>query len=226
MNSSEAVDRLKGILNRPEDDDLFSDPNDYYEALERAQQFYRRQIVSHYPGLLVETSSAISSDDGGESYDLPDQHLGEMEVWTPPGPPNGNVIPPVVPEAHAFGYYVEDTGETGPTLYLTHERSYDPGIYLRWIPASAPTVDADTDPVLPAYMDDMLVFRAAYEMASRPGFLGDPNYYKTRAAHEWGGDPEVPSDAGVLGTLSRQSAHHGLETHGDAGRPWYKRIPE
>lgn len=221
MTTSDAIDRLKEELNRPSDDDLFDDPGDYHTALTRSQAYWYRQVSSHYPSLLLQnhTDNPISSNDGGRTYPLGGDHLGQLDVWTPPGPPQGRVLLPAVPEATRQGFYVE-----GTDLKLTFERDYDPGIYVRWIPADPPDIDGSNDPALPTYFDDALIYRAAFYMASKPGFLGDPNYYKEQANNEWDGDPDVISDAGILGTLSKQHAHHGHVTRGDFGAPWYRNI--
>lgn len=219
MTTSDLVSRLKNEeLNRPSDDDLFTDPDDYHGALTKAQRYFYRRTASHYPGVLVTEKGPISSDDDGRTYDLGDDHYSEMEVWTPPGPPTGTIIPPAVPESGDFGYYTE-----GQLLKLTRKKDYSPGIYIRWVPATVPPVDNNNDPTLPNYFEDALVFRAAYHLAKKPGYLGDPDSFKDDAREEWAGDPEDPSDAGLLGTLSRQSAHRGREGRGSP-LPWYKRI--
>lgn len=221
MTTSEAIDRVKELLNRPSDDDLFTDPGDYHTALTRSQQFWYRQVASHYPDLLKQdhSSNPISTSDDGRTYQLGGDHLGEMEVWTPPGPPTGRVILPAVPEANRQGFYVD-----GTDLKLVLKRDYDPGIYVRWVPADAPDIDGGTNPALPVYFDDALTYQAAYYMASKPGFLGDPQFYRQSAIKEWEGDPDSVSDAGILGTLSRQSAHGGFLSIGDHGGAWYHHI--
>jgi hypothetical protein len=188
--------------------------------LTRAEAYWYRQVATHYPDLLKVVSSAISSSDGGTTYALGDDHYGELEVWTPPGPPTGQPIIQTLPESSVFGFYVQ-----GQNLKLTFEKDYSPGIYLVWVPATLTALtDASEDPHLPAYFEDAYLYRAAYYLAQKPGFIGDPDYFKQKAAQEWDGDAESISDAGLLGTLSRQYAAGGYQSIVTGVTPWYKNI--
>ena len=222
MGTTELIASLKGpILNRPTDDDLFTSPGDFEEALTRAEAYWYRQVATHYPDLLKVVSSAISSSDGGVTYALGDDHYGELEVWTPPGPPTGQPIVQTLPESTVFGFYIQ-----GQNLKMTFAMDYSPGIYLSWVPATLVALtDASVDPHLPAYFEDAYLYRAAYYLAQKPGFIGDPGYFKSLATQEWDGDSDSMSDAGILGTLSRQYAAGGYQSIVTGVTPWYKNIP-
>jgi hypothetical protein len=222
MDTTDLIADLKGpILNRPTDDDLFTSPGDFEKALTRAEAFWYRQVATHFPDLLKVVSSAVASVDGGESYLLTDDHYGELEVYTPPGPPTGQNIVQTLPESTVFGFYVE-----GRKLKLTYAKDYSPGIYVRWVPATLVALtDAAINPSLPDYFRDAYLYRAGYYLAQKPGFIGDPGYFKALAAQEWDGDQDSISDAGLLGTLSRQYAAGGFQSIVTGGTPWYKNIP-
>jgi hypothetical protein len=221
MLTADLITALKGrILNRPTDDDLFADPGDYEAALTRAEAFWYRQVATHYPDLLKVTSAAIASSDGGRTYPLTDDHYGELEVFTPPGPAQGQTIVKTLPESSVFGFYIE-----GQNLKLTFIKDYSPGIYVRWTPSSLTALESGVqNPVLPAYFEEAYLYRAAFYLAQKPGFIGDPNFYNAQAMAEWDGDPNSMSDAGILGTLSRQYAAQGYESIVVGGTPWYKNI--
>jgi hypothetical protein len=221
MDTTKLILDLKGpILNRPTDDDLFA-LGDFEKALTRAEAYWYRQVATHFPDLLKVVSSAIVSADGGETYLLTDDHYGELEVYTPPGPPTGQTIVQTLPESSVFGFYVE-----GKKLKLTYAKNYSPGLYVRWVPATLVALtDASVDGHLPSYFWDAYLYRAAYYLSQKPGFIGDPSYFKALAAQEWDGDQDSISDAGLLGTLSRQYAAGGFQSIVTGGTPWYKNIP-
>jgi hypothetical protein len=223
MKTLDLIAELVGpILNRPTDDDLFTDPTDYEAALTRAEAYWYRMVATHYPDLLKVESSVITSADGGETYLMTDDHYGELEVYTPPGPPDGQIIVKTLPESQSFGFYVE-----GKKLKLTYKKDYNPGIYLRWVPATLTALKSTTtevDPSLPAYFHDAYLFQAAYYLAQKPGFIGDAEFFAQKAIAEWDGNPNSISDAGLLGTLSRQYAAGGYESTSIGPAPWYKGI--
>jgi hypothetical protein len=221
MTTANLITALKGpILNRPTDDDLFADPGDFEVALTRAEAFWYRQVATHFPELLKVTSSAIASSDGGTTYLLTDDHYGDLEVYTPPGPSSGELIVKALPESQIFGFYVE-----GRNLKLTYVKNYTPGIYVRWVPATLTALASGvTNPALPAYFEDAYLYRAAYYLAQKPGFIGDPEFFRMQARAQWDGEQDSMSDSGLLGTLSKQYASQGFESIGGASVPWYKNI--
>lgn len=220
MNTDEMVTRVKDeLLNRPDEDDLFLFPDDYYSALTRSARYYYKQVAGHYTDLLYVTQ-VVTSSDGGESYDLPDDHFGEMEIWLPPGPPRGAMLVNVLPDAGRLGFYTE-----GRKIRLTVARLYTPGLYVRWVPATVATLNDSRNSPLPSYCDEAVCLRAAYEMAKRPGCLADADDFARRARTEWSGDPDDRSDMGVLGIISRQAATQGEQTAAGSGSDaWWRGI--
>lgn len=223
MTTLALIDNLKGrILNRPSDDDLFADPTDYEVALTRAEAYWWRMVATHYPDLIKVESAVIASNDSGTTYPLTDDHYGELEVMTPPGFPTGQVIVQVLPESATFGFYIQ-----GRNIKLTYIKDYNPGIYLRWVPATLTALKSTTvivDPSLPVYFEDAYLYKAALFLAQKPGFIGDAEFFNQKAAAEWDGDQNSISDAGLLGTLSRQYAAGGFQSAGGGEKPWYQRI--
>lgn len=220
MRTDEMVARVKGpLLNRPDEDDLFLFPDDYYGALTQAANWVYRKIAAHYPELLYQTTIA-TTEDGGQTYALPDDHHGEIEIWTPPGPPRGYMLYNVLPDSAQAGFYLE-----GRKIVLTFPQLYAPGLYIRWMPASVPRLNDQTNSPLPVYCDEMVCLRAAYELAGRPGFGGNPDEFRVKANREWAGDSDDPSDTGILGILSRQAATQGNQTASDGGDGrWWRAI--
>lgn len=215
MTTAELVAEVKEALNRPADDDLFDSPGDFHEALTRAQRHFVQKVAVHYPDLVREDAT-LTSADGGDTYVLPDDHFGELDVWEPPGPPDGRLLEPSLPESGRFGYW-----QQGRTIHLTSTKDFNP-LHIRWIPATQ-VVDAVNDPSLPEYFREAYIFRAAYELAKKPGYLSeDPRFFKRLAINEWSGDPEDDSDTGIIGMLKNQQAYQGLEGVPTFDPRWYR----
>lgn len=202
-------------LNRPEDDDLFEFPREYHSALSQAHRYYYRLFANHRPQLIY-SNTTLTSSDSGSTFVLADDHHGEMLLFRSPGPPTGQVVVPSNPENG--GHYWQ---EGRNIRFIT---PYNGTLYVRWCPATITDLDNANDSVLPSYCDDAIIERACYILAQKPGFLGNPDVYKNNAATEWTGDRDDPSDMGVLGIISRQSAHQAWEGADDSFTPWYRNI--
>jgi hypothetical protein len=212
-------------LNRPDEDDMFTDPGDYYTAINQAVRKARQKVAAIDPQSLLQVDTVTSSDDG-ETFDLADvsgvttgDHYGELEVWTPPGPPDGYQLGETYPGSGIEGYYFQ-----GNVLHLTYPKDYDPGLYVRWIPRDFTEADADNNPDIPALFDDYLRYQAAAELADRPGVAVESQRLREKARIEWRGDPNDPSDAGLLSTLRRSSSTSGSAHLNEYPAPWWSGI--
>jgi len=209
------------LLNRPSEDDILTDPDDYYDALTEARDELRRKIVSINEDVLLEEKT-ITTSDGGETYDLGGDHLGELQVWAPPGPPNGRMILPGFAEHTIAGevrYWLE-----GTTLKLTAKKKFTPGLTVLWVPAVKPSLDADNNHELPQYVEQAMMFKAAENLARKPGLMVNATVYRQEFIREWSGDPDDVSDNGLVGILSRQSVYQGSRTAPRGPQPWWRGI--
>jgi len=205
-NTEQIAQLMKQGLNRPDEDDFFIFPEEYYSALTKAHKKIHQKISQHAPGILLEETSVVSLD-AGLTYDLGDHHKGQLEVYAPPGPPLGERIPPANPDSAHFGFFVD-----GTTLRFTIQKMFNP-LYIRWSPETLDALSQKQDHTLPAYCEDMLEYLACFVMANKTGFAGDPRKFKQLANMEWVGDPEEPSDMGILGTIKRLAANQGFESY-------------
>jgi hypothetical protein len=216
--SEELVHNVRQLLNRPEEDDFFQFPDEYFEYLSKAHRRIYRKVARANPMVLF-TETTVTTSDSGLTYDLGDFHLGQIEVYAPPGPPRGERIPPAYPDSPYFGFWVD-----GTNLRFTYQQEYSP-LYIRWVPETVADLDADGTHSLPAFCEDMLEYETAFLMAQKQGFAGDPGKFQILANREWLGDPNDPSDDGILAILKKQPANAGFENAaGMHSRPWWRGI--
>jgi hypothetical protein len=215
MTTEQMAAEMKRRLNRPDEDDLFEFPLDYFGYLSQAHRHFYKLTAQHSPGFLYAVTTLTSSD-GGNTFTLTDDHYGELLLFHTPGPPTGRPFVPALPEGD--GHYWQE----GKTLYFLSP--YSATLYVRWIPATVADLGQDTDSVLPSYYDDAIIEWACFLAGQKPGFLGNPEVFKANALREWRGEEDNPADMGVLGIISRQSAHQAYEGVSDMGVPWWRGI--
>lgn len=199
--------RVLKHLNRPVEDDFYTTA-EVYEALERAQGKYRDELAQIAPKLTRETRTLPA--EGGFTFTLPDDHLGKLEVWGPPGPPLGDMLRPVLPELGIPGFYIQER-----EIKFTYSVSYN-ALYIRWTPATDPVLNADTDPVLPRYCFEAITFFAAYLLALKAGYLGDPMMFRSAANMAWERVPPI---------VQSQAEYEGVESVEPYDAPWYYGLP-
>lgn len=205
MQASEMLEVLQRKVNRPEQDDFFDYPDEFYAALTEAADSLRRRAVHQAEDLFREeyATPLTAQDSTGETYLLPDDHFGEIMLFTPPGPRRGELLPPVNHyPVNRVGYF-----QNGRTIKLTRPKVYSPGLYLVWIPKNTDPIDQNNDSPLPSYFDYAIIYEAARILAEKPGSLINSAGFKARADAEWRGDPDRLDDTGILGILARQRAY-------------------
>ena len=216
--SEEILHNVRAALNRPEEDDFFQWPEEYYEALNKAHRHCYRMLAQAAPNVLI-TETTKTTADSGLTYDLGDFHFGDIEVYEPPGPPTGSRIFPANPSSGYFGFWID-----GTDLRFTTQTVYSP-LYIRWTPETVTKIVPKATHVLPAYCEDWLEYETTGRMASKTGFAGNPDRFHALATAEWSGDPRSPGDMGILGTVKRLAANEGIQfASGVGSRPWYRGI--
>lgn len=218
------LEELERKINRPEQDDFYDHPDELYAALTEAQSRFRRRAVGHAESMFREVyeEPLTAEDSTGETYTLPDDHFGEVRLFTPPGPRHGRQIPPV----EMGGYYSGRAGfyQNGLEITLTKPKVYDPGLYLVWVPKTTSDLDANTQPVLPSYFDWAVIYEAAAILVQKPGSMIDPAHFRRQSHNEWRGHPDVLDDMGILGILTQQRDLDGQSHLRTQHQPWWHRI--
>lgn len=213
MSPEELVAEMLERMNRPDDDDLFEFPQSYYGALTQAKRKLRRKIARSRSEILY-TTDIFTSSDGGTTFTLSDDHLGELVLFRDPGPGKVKPFIPGLPEGSGH-YYIDKR----TIKFLS---PYSGTLHVRWVPAATVAInDSVTDSGLPVYCDDFLIWEACGIMAGTPGFMGDRSYFEGKAIQEWKGDPRDESDEGILGILKNQDAYQGMESSGYDDDRWW-----
>lgn len=202
------VSRLKELLGRPTTDTFYTDPTEYYSALNEAVRATRSVLSSHYPNLLYVESSAVATSDDGTTYAIPEsgEILGRMRVYEPPGTSRGLEIVPATVGSQRTGFRVLKNN-----IVLTIPQAYSPGLYFLYIPTSFTEIDGSNDSPLPNFMDDYIVYKAAAVMARKAGSGIDPDRLEAHAYSLWTGDPRNVMDTGITGLLTHYVDRSGLE---------------
>lgn len=215
------VSRLKELLGRPASDTFYTDPTEYYAALNEAVRATRAVLSSHYPSLIWVESSAVASSDGGTTFAIPEsgQILGRMRVYEPPGVRNGLELIPASPGSMRTGFRV-----LGTDIKLTIPKSYSPGLYFLYVPTSFTEIDGSNNSPLPNFMDDYIVYKSAAVLARKAGSALDPSSFEEHAYSLWTGDPRNPMDTGVTGLLTHYQDRSGLEGLDFADDRWWSGI--
>lgn len=211
--------RLKQLLGRPASDDFYSDPSEYYDALNEVVTQVRVTIANQYPALLYEESGAVSSSDSGLTYAIPNagEVIGRLRVFEPPGVRTGAEVLPASPGMLRAGFRVQ-----GINIKMTTLRNVD--LYFLYIPQDHTAIADGVDSPLPDFMDRWIVYKAAAIMAMKAGSMVDPDTFEDKAAELWRGDPRNPMDTGIMGMLSQYAERQGWEGLDYQDDRWWNRL--
>lgn len=215
------VSRLKQLLGRPASDTFYSDPAEYYAALNEVVRATRSVLSSHYPGLLYTESAAVPTSDDGTTYPIPDsgEILGRMRVYEPPGIRTGLELIPAMPGSMRSGFRI-----VGSDIKLTIPGRYTPGLYFLYVSTDFTEIDGSNDSPLPNFMDDYIVYKAAAVMARKAGSGIDPATMEDHAYSLWTGDKRNVMDTGIIGLLTHYADRSGLEGLDFSDDRWWSGI--
>ena len=211
--------RIKKLLGRPSTDSFYTDPDDYYNAINDVISQIRVTIANQYPDLLYEESSAVSSSDSGLTFPLPNsgELLGRIRVFEAPGIRTGAEILPATAGMLRDGWRI-----LGTDLTRTIQRNVD--LYFLYIPQDHTAVESGVDSPLPNFMDEWIVYKAAARMARVAGSMVDPQPLEAFAGELWRGDPQNPMDTGIMGMLSHYRDREGWSGVDYQDDRWWGRL--
>lgn len=215
-DSADLLARCKRQADVPDVDEGF-DNDDWYALLSEAQVYWAGQLAAHVPESQYVTE-LLTTVDAGISYQFAHEPLGaHIEIRSGR---DGSVLIPG-PDWDAGADLVigrnPTTGQSEIHFPGGKARPFANGLYARYAPMPD-AINGTTPPsLMPTNARALLVPRACYLWASRPGSLTDPQKFLTLEAHVWGGNPDSPGDVGILGLLKQQMFLSGTAAIGQGG---------
>lgn len=209
MDSAQLLAECKRLAKRPATDTGTTDP-DWYALLTQAQIQEYNNFATHFPKVLYGGPVALTSVDGGITYNFPDDADGNPIV------PLGNIelyeALDKKPLRHgAFWDRTADYVLEGSKIRMPQNKakSFGSGPFARFITPPG-VLDATTQPTLqPITARILLVYRACGLWARR-GNLRDPKPFDDAWKLAWYGN-HVTGDIGFLAALKTQDAFMGAE---------------
>jgi len=213
-DSADLLARCKFHANRPTTDEAMTDAQ-WYTLLSDAQQRWTRIIASLVPESGVTEPVQLSETTPGKVWTFADVPLGHLELRHGR---EGELLTVGADFAETTDLVWE-----GDRVRVPGGRSqtYANGIYARYI-ATPTVIDGSTAPTLrPAPARLLLVYDAVMQWAERGGHR-DPSPYRAKLQAVWGGDPMIPGDTGILGSLRTTVFGQGIDASTGLFTKWWQ----
>lgn len=215
-NSAELLRRMRLVTRRPENDrDLTNERA--YTFLTDAQNELVFNLSAHIPDILKGTPILLTSEDGGETYDFPNEPLGHIEIYPAP------YTDPLV-EGPLWSLHADYTREGSKKIRMSQgrPRTFANGPWARYIVMPG-VIDATRNPTIqPNVIRRVLPWKAA-ELWAESGNQYDPTPYRNRAQKMLWGDPESPGDLGIIPAYKLQHMSSGAVATPGLGLWWRSR---
>lgn len=204
---------------RPSTDEESTDAQ-IYRLLTLAQQQVASDITAKFPRFVVGAPALMATSDSGATYYVNTTDEDSNQVY---------------PFGHAEVYASSTAGELFGSTYANREgdvvfegnkiripggqtRTFTSGPYIRYA-AMPGTIDASTNPTIPAVCKPLIVYRALVMWANRGGER-DPQPYEEMYRTAWlGANPQM-GDVGIQGLIATQYAQSA--TAATAALQWWR----
>lgn len=148
----------------------------------------------------------MTTSDSGETYQFASSvfGIGGVEIRSSR---NGDLLR-AGPEWDAGADYTPEGSQIRIPNGKT--KTWSDGPYARYISPPG-DIAAATEPTLtPAFARVLILYYGLYLWANRGGGIRDPNHWLGLYQNALSGDPRVPGDVGVIGTLKKQYFASGV----------------
>lgn len=220
--SAELLAGFKFFAMRSAVDESLTDA-EIYILLSAAQQHSYGMFAIHFPEVLYEVPTIMTTADGGKTYTFASSvfPFGNVEIRSSL---NGNLMIPGTNWDGNCDYVWE-----GDRIRIPNNRSrtFSAGPYARYIKMPS-DITALVEPTLkPSFARPLILYYALYLWAERGGGVNqvDPNRYLGMFQSAWAGDPRLSGDAGIMGVLLRQGYGSGMAAI-TVEQPWYRGSPD
>jgi hypothetical protein len=220
--TAELLAGFKFFAMRPATDESITDAQ-IYVLLSEGQAHVYGMFAVHFPEILYEVPTALSTSDSGATYTFASAifPFGNVEIRSGL---NGNLLIPGTNWDGNADYVWE-----GDRIRIPNgrTRTFSSGLYARYI--KMPTdISGSQEPVLePAFARKLIMYYALYLWAERGGGANqaDPNRFLGMFQSAWAGDPRLNGDVGILGMLARQGYGSGMAAI-SVDQPWWRGSPD
>lgn len=195
-DSPDLLARCKRLRRRPETDEGTED-TDWYAMLTEAEAQWKPVIATHYPNDMFGAPVLMTSSDSGYTYTLPGSEIDPLALLVLESATGA----PLKPGAY-WDQSSDYVHEGGGTIRMTNGRSrtFSAGPYARYI-AGPGTIDASTDSTIKPKRLRLLLVHAACQIDASRGGMDDPAYYEALLQKAAFGNPAIPGDVGLIGSL-------------------------
>lgn len=213
-DSADLLARCKFHANRPTTDEAMSDTQ-WYALLSDAQQRWTRIIASIVPDAMVGDPVQLTESVAGMVWTFPAVPMGHLELRHGRG---GELLTVGADFAETTDVVWEGSQVRVPG---GRSKTFPNGLYARYV-ATPTVIDGSTQPTLrPAPARLLLVTDAVMQWAERGG-LRDHSPYRTKLQAVWAGDPMIPGDTGILGSLRTAVLGQGIDASSGLLAKWWQ----
>lgn len=215
-DSLELLRRLRMITRRPDTDRDLTNAR-AYTFLTDAQLELVINFSGHIPDILKGIPVQLSSSDGGETYTLPSEPLGQVEIYPAP------FYEPLIegPLWSPNADYVRE-GTRKIRMSQGRARTFPNGPWARYVVLPGTIDETHNATLVPNALRRVIPWKAA-EMWAETGGLHDPAPYRKRQQAMLWGDPESPGDIGLIPAYKNQHFGTGLTESPFSGHWWRSR---
>lgn len=218
-DSAALLERVKFHLMRPTTDEAYSDEQ-LYMLLSDAQVQVVNEIATHWPRVLMEAPTLMTSADSGLTYTVSATDADGDAVW-PFG--HAEVYAKIGGDevyGSTYGNGEQDVVFEGGKIRLpgARARTFSAGPYIRYV-KPCPVISAASEPVLMPKDARVLIVYKALILAQSRGGLRSVDWARELYDDAWAGNPRS-GEVGFMGRYATQYAQQNAPS--TAGVLWWR----
>lgn len=216
-DSPDLKDRCVRHRRRPATDEG-TDPDDWYALLTEAEAHWKPVLATHYPNDMFSAPVQLTSADGGYTYTLPSSEVDPLALLVLSSA-TGRPLKPG-PYWDRMSDYVLEEGRIRMTL--GRAVSFADGPYARYVTGPASITAGVESTIKPKRARLIIVYHACMLDAMRGG-MDDPSPYEKEAQWTAFGNPSIPGDVGIIGSLKKRDSLAGMAAFAGGGEyAWWR----
>lgn len=214
-DSADLLLRMQRYIRRPATD-VAVNSTDLYALLTEAEAEEKSLLVVHNPGPMLTVPTLLTSADGGLTYDLPSSaEYIYVELY-----PSLNAATPL--REGPYHSVTHDYTLEGTRIRMCRSipRTFTDGPYFRGVtPPGSINGSGGESTIFPVHHRVLVLFSALRKWATITGWR-DPEEFQREYQKALTGDPRVPGDLGILGSIKKRDPRSGTPA-GESRRYWH-----